>query len=68
MSDNACVYEAFLHFYHLDRSNAAIHVAEVRYSPITFRLASWLHDVGYEEELVYKVLDDRGLYEEDKGR
>ncbi len=30
---------AFLHFYHDDKSNAAIHCTDVRFSPITFRLA-----------------------------
>src|SRR5262245_20366830 len=33
------LYQAFLKMYHEDRANAAMHCAEVRYSPLTFRLA-----------------------------
>lgn len=58
--------------FHLDHSNAAIHCAEVRYSPITFRLAEAIQgmtevdNVRYSD--VYTVLLDKDLYEEDKGR
>lgn len=68
---------SFLHFYHLDHSNAAVHTATVRYSPITFRLAEvlgqypWLpRSVAgvHSMDKVQDVLEDRGLYEEDPGR
>jgi hypothetical protein len=73
------LYESFLHFYHLDHSNAAVHMAQVRYSPITFRLAECLADnthgiymvivnEGWSESELQAVMTDLGKYEEDKGR
>jgi len=67
------LYQCFLHFYHLDHSNAAIHTASVRYSPITFRLAEAINEVAEEVTPkvygdVYSVLADKGYYDEDKGR
>ena len=66
------LYECFKHFYHLDHSNAAIHMAPVRYSPITFRLAEAInnqHDVSQTVfPDVYVVMLDRNTYEEDRGR
>ena len=73
------LYESFLHFYHLDHSNAAVHMAPVRYSPITFRLAEALADnslgiyiqvvnEGWSERELRQVMTDLGKYEEDKGR
>lgn len=73
------LYECFRHFYHLDHSNAAVHVAPVRYSPITFRLAeaidqacrvSTTHLVPSNQVYpdVYSVILDLGSYEEDPGR
>lgn len=73
------LYESFRHFYHLDRSNAAMHMAPVRYSPITFRLAEVLTDnsrgvyivvvnEGWSEHELDVVMHDRGLYPEDRGR
>lgn len=64
---------AFHYFYHLDHSDAAIHCAKVRYSPITFRLAELLSHtellLSHTEFLaVYDVLEHLGAYEEDKGR
>jgi hypothetical protein len=65
-------YMAFRFFYHYDRSNAAVHCAEVRYSPITFRLAEAIS--GYstvmaaEHDDLMEVLNHVGLYEEDPGR
>lgn len=59
--------------FHLDHSNACVHTAPVRYSPLTFRLAERIQREGvridnehYQD--VYTVLLDKGLYEEDKGR
>lgn len=55
------------HFRRLDESNAAIHCAPVRYSPITFRLAETLAERGDFSE-VGEVIAHRGLYPEDPGR
>ncbi len=62
----------FLQNYHLDKSNACVHLAPVRFSPITFRLslilsASWPEDEDVLPELA-EVRDHVGRYEEDKGR
>ena len=66
------LYQAFLHVYHADKSNAAMHCAPVRYSPITFRLAEQIDQLQptSNEVLpdVYWVMKDRGEYEEDAGR
>lgn len=69
---------ALAHLYHLDHSNAAIHCGEVRYSPITFRLAEALATLNREvsgdefygrvPDILRAVLGDLGKYEEDKGR
>jgi len=59
---------ALVHFLAADNSNAAIHTAPVRYSPITFRLAEALHEEGYDSAAVDEVLSHSGKYEEDKGR
>ena len=64
---------AFLHFKYADESNAAMHTAPVRYSPITFRLAEALtaecerSEVDTPDE-VRAVMKHRGEYEEDRGR
>jgi hypothetical protein len=60
------------HFEALDRANAQIHCAPVRYSPITFRLAmalreSWPQDEDITEEMA-NVLHHQGQYAEDPGR
>lgn len=64
--------QCFRHFYHLDRSNAAIHMAEPKYSPITFQCAEALTVYGPGEEFlppdVKEVLGHRGNYELDAGR
>lgn len=65
------LWHAFRQNYHLDHSNAAIHCAEVRYSPITFRLAEHLLALaphrGHNHE-IRNVLGDVGAYAEDPGR
>jgi putative IMPACT (imprinted ancient) family translation regulator len=72
MSLDTVLYHAFKQAYHLDHSNAAIHCAQVRYSPLTFRLAEHLQDArGPESTLtaeVVAVLKDKGVYAEDLGR
>lgn len=57
----------FQYFYHADKMNAAVHLAPVRFSPITFRLAaSLVYNTNIEG--LDEVLDHIGKYEEDKGR
>lgn len=60
--------EALRHFIHLDESNAAIHCGPVRYSPITFRLANAMSDMGAGGGDVEAVMRDVGAYQEDRGR
>lgn len=59
------------HFKTLDESNAAIHCAGVRYSPITFRIAEAidLNPVD-DDELAeaHQVLAHHGRYPLDHGR
>jgi hypothetical protein len=59
---------ALRHLATADQSNAAMHCAEVRFSPITFRLAEALHELGYESPDVLMVMSHKGKYEEDPGR
>lgn len=69
---------AFIQNYHFDMANSAVHCAQVRWSPLTFRLAEAIEGerarIGSpapsEKVLpqVYAVLLDKGLYEEDRGR
>lgn len=62
---------ALEHFEALDQANAKIHCAPVRYSPITFRLASALHDLIPRNDLpdvVALVWAHDGLYDLDPGR
>lgn len=69
MTLNVLLYECFRHFYGLDHSNAAVHTAAVRYSPITFRLAEHLVHYGFaEDEWVIDVMTHAGTYLEDRGR
>lgn len=71
------LFQCLRHFVHLDESNAAIHCGEVRYSPLTFRLAEQLAslptdsnevEAPYMDPYVGRVLAHVGLYDEDKGR
>lgn len=70
------LYQALRHFVHLDESNAAIHCAPVRYSPLTFRLAEELdaqsHTAGdwpaEDDGTIARVLAHLGQYPEDTGR
>jgi hypothetical protein len=65
--------------YHLDKSNAAIHNAEVRFSPITFRIVEALGDMAEDLDWKVEALQDywgmlnevqqaKGAYPEDTGR
>jgi hypothetical protein len=63
---------AFEHFEAIDRANACMHCAPVRYSPITFRLqralrTAWIPGEDYTEEMM-RVYSHDGAYEEDPGR
>lgn len=75
--DQALVEHCFLHFYGLDVSNAAIHTAPPRFSPITFRLQEALDGkdargpMAEDVDLAvawHHVRGHNGKYEEDKGR
>lgn len=62
----------FLQNYHLDKSNACVHCAPVRFSPLTFRLfeaqmAFWSDDEDITPEMA-EVKSHHKTYEEDKGR
>lgn len=66
--------ECLRYFAHHDQSNAAIHCGNVRYSPLTFRLAECLELIpganleSTLDELLEDVLAHHGTYAEDKGR
>lgn len=70
------LHQCLRYFVHLDESNAAVHTAPVRYSPITFRLAeelmAHLRSAGEwpaeDDGTVVRVLSHVGQYEEDRGR
>jgi hypothetical protein len=71
MTLEAAAFAALRHFRHLDESNAAIHLGNVRFSPITFQLARALvdHDRRNEQDPdVAQVLSHDGSYEWDMGR
>jgi hypothetical protein len=73
MTDDELISWCFQHFYGLDLSNAAMHHARVRWSPITFRLAErivWKASSLSEPYSadVQRVIDDVGKYAEDRGR
>lgn len=63
---------ALEYFAGMDESNAKVHCAPVRYSPLTFRLAESLaQEIGEDAEwplVVSHVLQHVGAYEEDPGR
>lgn len=63
---------ALQHFEAIDRANAAVHCAPVRYSPITFRLARALRELWPPSDeftqAMTNVLQHDGVYEEDPGR
>lgn len=73
MTLKTVLLHAFRQNFHADHSNAAIHCADVRYSPLTFRLAEQLENQGLVIDAehfsdVFMVLRDRGAYTEDTGR
>jgi hypothetical protein len=70
MSDDqlTAVVWALEHFAHTDKANAAMHLASVRFSPITFRLAEALDEESFRNSSVDEVLSHRHAYTEDPGR
>jgi len=69
---NEVLLWCFLQNYHLDKSNAAVHCAPVKFSPLTFRIYEalrmlWPDDEDITQEMA-EVEHHRGKYEEDKGR
>lgn len=64
---------AFEYMYHMDKANACMHCAQVKFSPITFRLANVLIDgcnkgfIDFTPELK-EVESHIGLYDWDPGR
>lgn len=68
--DSDLIFHAFEHFFGQDQANASVHMAEVKFSPITFRLAEALSTDSYYFDVtdVAIVLAHKGKYEEDQGR
>lgn len=65
------LWNCFQQNFHADCSNAAIHTAPVRYSPLTFRLAEYIWDTfpGFRvNDDLRAVWLDRNQYQEDTGR
>lgn len=63
---------AFKHFFHMDQANACMHCAQVRFSPITFKLwalleATWPASEDITQEMA-EVRSHVGKYELDLGR
>jgi hypothetical protein len=72
MPENDASLWAFEHFFHMDKANACMHCAPVKFSPITFRLlddllVDWPDDEDVTEEMA-QVRHHRGQYELDPGR
>lgn len=70
---DVATFHAFLHFYHLDCANASIHLADVRFSPITVKLVGALRLPAdeYPDQVraaVNHVRSHDGQYELDPGR
>ena len=69
MTTDEVLEQCFLHFYGLDVSNAAMHCAPVRFSPITFRCQeAMLGSSERTRESWNEVRRANGSYPEDPGR
>ena len=64
----AVLADCLRYFAHRDESNAALHGSQVRYSPITFRIAEALTASDRPSHLAFDVMSHAGRYEEDRGR
>jgi len=65
------LYHCLRQNFHADESNAAIHTAPARYSPLTFRIAEylWNHFPSMRGKIeVAAPIADMGSYVEDAGR
>lgn len=69
------LWACFEHFATRDIGNAALHMSQVRYSPITFRLADQLDAMNVYDgltpvnaDLLREVVSHQGQYKEDRGR
>lgn len=63
------VMEVLGYFYHMDNANARIHMKPVKFSPITFTLATILIEAGFgNSPIVKEVHSHEGRYELDPGR
>lgn len=62
---NPALLYSFEYFYHMDCANSAIHMSSVRFSPITFEIASHIPPVS---ENIKHVHSHIGKYPMDKGR
>lgn len=70
MGEDATLW-AFDHFYHMDKANAAVHCAPVRFSAITFRLYDTLMASWGSSDITQEMAEVRshvGDYELDGGR
>lgn len=71
MSVADAVHWALEHVYHEDLANTAMHTAPVRFSPITFRLAEAYRELVPDSvsiTCVHVLGDNKGAYQEDRGR
>ena len=68
MSLEEAAWWAFVKLVHEDQANAAMHCANVRYSPLTFSLARALNKYRPQDPFVQQVMVDDGLYPLDPGR
>lgn len=67
--DTETLFQSFAYLYHMDWSNAMIHQASVKFSPLTFALSSILRDSPIEgHPFVEEVEGHRGMYPLDTGR
>jgi hypothetical protein len=71
-SSHHLALNCFRYFYHNDKMNAEVHMASVKFSPITFRLQEYLFEHVemdmYDLAMVEEVMSHNGTYKEDKGR
>jgi hypothetical protein len=63
---------AFLYFYHMDKANACVHCAPVKFSPITFRFFHFLlADIPDDQDITQEMAEVKShlnQYELDPGR
>jgi hypothetical protein len=76
-AERGVLMTCFMHFFHMDKANASVHNADVRFSPLTFRLQEALYNgpqdrnrflPGQTLNALYEVYSHNGTYQEDTGR